>query len=153
MRDPAERGFSLIELAIVLVVMGILFAFSVPGFQRLTSSNQLRGAAENVAGQLRLARAKAIGTGVEQPLHIQNSTTYHIHYPSGISTIWTLPSGITFTSAAPVTVGDWYYMAPDGRFYQNSSHTVTGSNIIVLANTRGVRDTVSVQLSGLILIR
>ena len=151
MRDPAERGFSLVELAIVLVVMGLLFAFSVPGFKRISSTFQLRGATENVAGQLRLAREKAIATGVDQPIHILNTTTYHIHYQSPaniISTTWTLPTGITFA-----TVGDWYYMAPDGRFYQNSSHTVTGSNIIVLANTRGARDTVSVQLSGLILIR
>ncbi len=150
MRDPAERGFSLVELAIVLVVMGLLFAFSVPGFKSISSTFQLRGATENVAGQLRLAREKAIATGVEQPIHIPNSTTYHIHYPSGISTTWTLPSGVTFTNA---TVGDWYYMAADGRFYQNSGHTVTGSDVIVLGNTRGALDTVSVQLSGLVLIR
>ena len=152
MQDPAERGFSLVELAIVLVVMGILFALSVPNFQRLSSSYQLRGAAENVAGQLRLAREKAIATGVEQPLHIPNSTTYHMHYPSpiGISTTWTLPQGITFTNA---TIGDWYYMASDGRFYQDSGHTLTGSNVIVVGDTRGALDTVSVQLSGLILIR
>jgi prepilin-type N-terminal cleavage/methylation domain-containing protein len=150
MRDPAERGFSLIELAIVLVVMGILFAISVPGFKNISSSYQLRGAAENIAGQLRLAREKAIATGVEQPIHIPNSTTYHVHYPSGISTTWTLPNGVTFANS---TVGDWYYMAADGRFYQNSGHTVTGSDIIVLGNTRGALDTVSVQLSGLILIR
>jgi prepilin-type N-terminal cleavage/methylation domain-containing protein len=150
MRDPVERGFSLIELAIVLVVMGLLFGFSVPSFNRISSSYQLRGAAENVAGQLRLAREKAIATGVEQPLHIPNSTTYHMHYPSGISTTWTLPRGVTFTNA---TVGDWYYMAADGRFYQDSGHTVTGSNVIVVGNALGALDTVSVQLSGLILIR
>ena len=150
MRDPAERGFSLVELAIVLVVMGLLFGASIPSFNRISSSYQLRGAAESVAGQLRLAREKAIATGVEQPIHIPNSTAYHLHYPSGISTTWTLPNGVTFTNA---TVGDWYYMASDGRFYQNSSHTVTGSNVIVVGNTRGALDTVSVQLSGLILIR
>jgi prepilin-type N-terminal cleavage/methylation domain-containing protein len=152
MRDPAERGFSLVELAIVLVVMGLLFGFSVPSFRRLSSTFQLRGATENVAGQLRLAREKAIATGVEQPIHILNSTTYHMHYPSpiGITTTWTLPRGITFTSP---TLGDWYYMASDGRYYQDAGHTVTGSNVIVLGNTRGALDTVSVQLSGLILIR
>jgi len=152
MQDPAERGFSLIELAIVLVVMGILFAFSIPGFQNLSASYQLHGAAESVAAQLRLARERAIATGVEQPVHIPNSTTYHLHFPSptGIGLSWTLPRGVTFTNT---TVGDWYYMATDGRFYQDQAHTVTGSNVIVLANARGALDTVSVQLSGLILIR
>jgi len=140
MRDPAERGFSLIELAIVLVVMGLLFGFSVPSFNRISSSYQLRGAAENVAGQLRLAREKAIATGVEQPVHIVTSTTYHIHYTSGISTAWTLPRGITFT-----TVGSWYHMKPDGRSLE--------SGVIVVRNPSGALDTVSVQLSGLVLIR
>jgi|WetSurMetagenome_2_1015567.scaffolds.fasta_scaffold931889_2 prepilin-type N-terminal cleavage/methylation domain-containing protein len=150
MRDPAERGFSLVELAIVLVVMGLLFGFSIPSFQRLSSTYQLRGATENIAGQLRLAREKAIATGVDQPIHIPSSTVYHIHYASGVSTAWTLPNGITFTNP---TIGDWYYMAPDGRFYQDAAHTATGSNIIVVGNARGELDTVSVQLSGLILIR
>ena len=143
MRDPTERGFSLVELAIVLVVMGLLFGFSVPNFQRISSTYQLRGAAENVAGQLRLAREKAIATGVEQPVHIVTSTTYHIHYTSGIiSTTWTLPRGVTFTNP---TVGSWYHMESDGRSLE--------SGIIVVGNTQGALDTVSVQLSGLILIR
>jgi prepilin-type N-terminal cleavage/methylation domain-containing protein len=153
MLDLRQRGFSLVELAIVLVVMGLLLSFSIPSFRRLSASFQLRGAAENVAGQLRLARERAIATGVEQPIHIPNSTTYHIHYQSPanvISTTWTLPNGVTFTNP---TVGAWYYMAPDGRYYQNLAHTATGSNVIVLSNSRGALDTVSVQLSGLILIR
>lgn len=140
-----ERGFSLIELAIVLVVMGILVGFSVPSFQRISSTYQLQASAENVAGQLRLARQKAIATGVEQPMHIPlNSTnTYHIHYTSGIiSTSWTLPRGITFTNS---TLNSWYHMEPDGR--------CTDAGLIILQNTRGIRDTVSVQLSGLVLIQ
>jgi prepilin-type N-terminal cleavage/methylation domain-containing protein len=144
MSDLRQRGFSLVELAIVLVVMGLLLGFSVPSFQRLSASYQLRGASENIAGQLRLAREKAIATGVAQPVHILNSTTYHMHYPSpiGITTTWTLPRGITFTSP---TVGSWYHLQSDGRSQE--------SGVIVVGNTRGALDTVSVQLSGLVLIR
>lgn len=137
-----ERGFSLIELAIVLVVMGILVGFSVPSFQRISSTYQLQASAENVAGQLRLARERAIATGVEQPIHIPNPTTYHLHYPSGISTTWTLPRGITFTAS---TSGSWYHLKTDGRSDE--------AGLIILQNTRGIRDTVSVQLSGLVLIQ
>ena len=100
------------------------------------------GAAENVSGQLRLAREKAIATGVEQPLHIPNNTTYHIHDTSGIATTWTLPRGITFTSEC---VNRWFHMEPDGRRQE--------SNILVVTNQRGDRDTVSVQLLGLVLTK
>jgi len=148
MTDHSERGFTLIELAITIVVMGIVLGFSIPAFQSLSASFQLRGAAEDVAGQLRLAREKAIATGVEQPMHIPATLTsgayrtYHIHYPSGISTQWLLPNGIAFTSAS---VNGWYHMQTDGRCAE--------SGLIVLTDRRGSRDTVSVQLSGLVLTR
>jgi prepilin-type N-terminal cleavage/methylation domain-containing protein len=142
MLDLRQRGFSLVELAIVLVVMGLIFGFSVPSFQRISSSYKLRGAAENVAGQLRLAREKAIATGLQQPIHIPSSSIYHVHYTTGVSTAWTLPRGVTFTNP---TVGSWYHMESDGRSLE--------SGVIVVQNTRGVLDTVSVQLSGLVLIR
>jgi len=150
MRDHDEHGFSLIELIITVGVLGLLFAFSVPGLRSISASFQLHGATENVAAQLRLARERAIATGEEQPLHVPSTMVYHLHYPAGIGKVWTLPRGITFTAA---TVGDWYYMAPDGRFYQNAGHSAVGSNILVLRNKRGELDTVSVQPSGLILIR
>jgi len=142
MRDPDERGFSLIEMAIAVLVLGLLFLFSIPSFQGLSSTYQLHGASENVAGQLRLARERAIATGVPQPLHVPNSVTYHLHYPTGIGTTWSLPRGITFANA---TVGAWYHLQSDGRSLE--------SGFIVLGNTRGELDTVSVQLSGLILTR
>lgn len=141
MTDHSERGFSLVELAITILVLGLLFSFSIPAFHSLSASYQLRGAAENVAAQLRLAREKAIATGVEQHIHVPNNTTYHVHFYGGsISTAWTLPRGITFTGA---TVGVWPKMQTDGRCKDPA--------MFVLQNTRGDRDTVSVQLSGLVL--
>ncbi len=147
MANHSMRGFSLVELAITVLVLGIVFSFSVPAFQSLSSTYQLRGAAENVAGEFRLAREKAIATGQEQALHFPNNNTYHIHYyPSGpITTIWTLPRGISFTGS---TVNSWIRLRPDGTCLFQS-----GTGLVVLQNTRGTRDTVSVQLSGLILTR
>ena len=148
MTDHSDRGFTLIELAITILVMGIVLGFSIPAFTNLSASYQLRGAAEDVAGQLRLAREKAIATGVVQPMHLPATLTsgvyrtYHIHYPAGISTAWLLPNGIAFTSAS---VNTWYRMQTDGR--------CDNSGLIVLTDRRGNRDTVSVQLSGLVLTR
>ncbi len=150
MTTRTERGFTLIELAITILVMGIVLGFSLPAFNRISASYQLRGAAEDMAGQLRLAREKSIATGVPQPMHIPatltNGTyrTYHIHYPSGIANglTWTLPNGIRFASSC---VDTWYHMQTDG--------TCLDSGLIVLVNRQGMRDTVSVQLSGLVLTR
>lgn len=60
------RGVTLIELLVVvgLVVAAMALAASVMG--RMLPGQQLRGAAKEVAGQLRYARAQAIATGRPQ---------------------------------------------------------------------------------------
>ena len=141
MKTSNERGFTLIELAITVLVMGILLAFSVPAFNSLSGTYQLHGATENIAAQLRLAREKAIATGVQQPMHFVSSTTYHIHYPSGIASTWNLPRGITVVTG----VGNFYRMGSDGR--------CDASGLVVLRDQRNNRDTVSIQLSGLVLTK
>lgn len=150
MNPPNTRGFTLVELAVTILVLGLLFAFSVPAYQNVSASYQLKGATENLAAQLRLAREKAISTGMDQPMHFVYQwvdpldgvvSDYHIHYPSGFSPAkWKLPRGITYYS---VTVNPT--MIRDGR--------ASASGNIILRDRRGYRDTVSVQMSGLILTK
>lgn len=137
-------GFSLIEMVITVFVLGLVIAFAVPSFRGINQTQQLHGAAENVAAQLRLAREKALSSGVRQPLHLVSTTTYHIHYPSGVATQWALPNGITFL---PGEVNGWYTLERDGR----CTFTAPAAGLIELVDPRGYRDTVTVQLSGLIL--
>lgn len=56
-----ERGFSLIELMVVVVVMGLLF-FSIPALRKHSANSSLIQASENLASTMRLARQKAIAT-------------------------------------------------------------------------------------------
>jgi prepilin-type N-terminal cleavage/methylation domain-containing protein len=134
-----ERGFSLVELAITVLVLGMLFGFSIPALRSLSSSQQLVGATENVAAQLRLARERAIASGTDQPVRFSGTASYFVDLPGG--TAWTLPQGITFATSMNTT----YTMKRDGRS--------SGSGAIVLRDARGIRDTVSIQLSGLVLTK
>ena len=65
-RDPRElplrsqRGFSLIELMVSLALMTIMFGVGIPAMQRYLHTNHLIGAANNLAGELRLARQRAV---------------------------------------------------------------------------------------------
>ena len=136
-----ESGFSLIELAIVLTVIGLMLAMGIPAFQTLSQSQSLRGASLNVAGQITLARTRAMATGVSQTVNFDGSTTpARVVVLSGTaSRTWALPKGITFASA------NSFNMTSDGR--------ASTSQYIVLQNRRAIRDTVSVQTSGLVLVR
>lgn len=144
MSRSCSRGFTLVEMAVSILVLGLLFAFSIPAYQNISASYQLKGATENVAAQLRLAREKAIATGMEQPMHFTANylnSDYHIHYPTGfIPAKWKLPRGITLYS---VSVHPTMYK--DGR--------ASGSGLIVLQDARGLKDTISVQMSGLVLTK
>ncbi len=137
-------GFSLIELMIVVVILGVFIGFAAPALLTNTSSSKLRGAAENLAAQIQLARQKAVSIGVPQPFHIAIDSLgfdYHIHVPGSRIVGGALPEGIGY--AAGTMSG--FTLTTDGR--------VSSAAIIVLLDRRGVRDTVSVQKSGLILVQ
>jgi len=57
-RDKA--GFTLIELMIVIVVLGIVAAIALPSFQSIIEKRRLVGAADTLFANLQFARSEAI---------------------------------------------------------------------------------------------
>jgi len=55
-----NRGFTLIEVAIALVIVGILAATGIPSFIAWLQNAQVRTAAENIRSGLQKARSEAI---------------------------------------------------------------------------------------------
>jgi prepilin-type N-terminal cleavage/methylation domain-containing protein len=143
-------GFTLVEMAVVILIFGMLFAFSIPAYQRINGSYQLKGATENLAAQLRMARSKAMSTGMDQPMHFTPNfmnSDYHIHYNSGsIPAMWKFPRGITYWS-----IGINPVLVRDGRVTDAAGNPASG--LVILQDTRGNRDTVSVLASGLVLVK
>jgi prepilin-type N-terminal cleavage/methylation domain-containing protein len=141
-----SSGFTLVELAVTLTVLGMLLAFSVPAFNRINQSYQIKGSAENMAGTLRLWRERAISTGVNQEVHFHNlvgNSNWHIH--SGSKTIWggKFPEGVSL-----YTWTAFPRFLKDGRV---DTQLGSAAGYWVLENRNGRRDTVSVLTSGLIL--
>ena len=143
-------GYTLIEIAVVLVILGLLFGFSVPSFRAYRQSQMLEAARDNLVGQLRLGRQKAIGMQHEQKLTFStgaNNFTVE-DLATGQALPFTFPNGIVLEDASIVVAGATgatITALTDGRF--------SGSGEFVLRDSKGVRDTVSVQASGLALSR
>lgn len=57
---PGERGFTLLELLIVLTLMAMITAFVFPMFGGPVSTSELRASARSLAAGLRLARSEAV---------------------------------------------------------------------------------------------
>jgi len=138
------RGFSLVELMLIIVIMGLMFALSVPAYRNYRETSELKGAKENIIGELRLAREKAIATRKQQEVRfIPNyaGADYHIWSDGAAYPKWSLPGGISYKWST----GTWwrYRMQPSGRCLE--------SGMIILSDTHGNLDTVSVVTSGMIL--
>ena len=137
-----ERGFSLIELMVALVVFGLLIGFSIPSYQSYALTQKLRGTSENLVQTINLQRSRAMATGRDVDINFNTGTLAGWTVMSGsLSNRTALPKGITYASAAPNTIR----LSRDGR--------VSNSALVVFQNRTGSRDTVSVQLSGLALVR
>ncbi len=63
------RGFTLVEQLWVLLVSGILLAVSVSGGARLLNATITRGAANDTADLLAMARDHAVATGTRTAVH------------------------------------------------------------------------------------
>ena len=143
------RGFTLLEMAVVILIIGIIATFSVPAFVKLNRSLQLKGATQNLAGQLQLARSKAMATGTPQIMHLYQGTygvDYHIHNTGeGPTGMWKLPKDVIYVWSAGTLPSQNVTMKPDGR--------ADKSGMVILQGMGGLRDTINVQLSGLVLLQ
>jgi len=58
-----SRGFSLVELIVVLVVIGLSVSLVVPSFSRFSKTIELKGAARKISAILRYCRSEAVNKG------------------------------------------------------------------------------------------
>lgn len=58
-----EAGMSLMEIAVVVAIIGVIASLSMPGIRQFVSNQRLKSAARSVADAFQLARAEAIRTG------------------------------------------------------------------------------------------
>lgn len=114
MLSSRQRGFTLIELVVVIVILGFLAAFAVPRFMGL--ENQARVASVNaMAGTLRSSAAMAHGVWMTSgsPANITvdgQAVTMTNGYPNPATLTRTIQDTSGFT-----------YTAADGRFVPNGA--------------------------------
>jgi len=141
-----SAGFTLIELAMVALVLGLVLAIGAMGFGRHTDQMALRGATEIIAERLHLTRDRAKTTRTARTMIFQAGylgSDYRVEIDGIIQHSWTLPNRISYAWLTG-TINS-VTMTPDGR--------CSTSGLVILEDSRGVRDTVGILSSGLILTK
>ena len=117
MNKSSQRGFTLIELVVVIVILGILAAFAVPRFMGM--EGEARAATvKNMAGNLRaaatMARGKCMaqGCGAGGTITFENQSVTMVNgYPNAATIGNTLQSIQGFT---PTIAATTYTLRKDG---------------------------------------
>ena len=69
--DFKERGFTLVELVVVLGMLGIMLVVTVPKFRQALVTNELKSATRKIIGLVDGLRDKAIRENKDYLLHIE----------------------------------------------------------------------------------
>ena len=147
-----KRGFSLIELAIVLVIGGLVLATTTPSINRYLMHARLRDSALRFAGEMRLARQKAVSRNARVWFWTWNGSNYYyvgeqrwLGASTWAATDWKGPYYLP--STVKVVTPNWgglnyFIYTPDGR--------PSSAGLVRLTSTVGQVDTltVNVDLSG-----
>ena len=133
-RVRSRRGFTLVETAMVVMMMGLMLAIAAPRFTAMRNGYRLDAAAYQLAGDLRRAQVEAVKRNQTVVVAKTGATTYNITF---IGNRMITEPGVAFDTPAmtvslasfgpPIGGGATFTITLDGR-----TKTVTvGANGLV----------------------
>lgn len=141
-------GFSVIELLVAFVVLGIVAAIAIPGFSRWLPDYRLKSAARNLYSDMQLAKMGAIRANANWAIVFDPGVTpgrYSVCSDDGPNDSWDGPAAMGGDDVAEKTVDLAYYKSDVDYGHGNATSPVGagwdddityGANVAVF-NSRG----------------
>ena len=104
----SERGFTLAEVMVTIVILGVLAAIAIPSWWSVIDARRVDSATNQVAADLRLAHNSAINRLASRRVATTAASNTYQTGPVGALNTHSLPDGTRTATAATVT------FCPDG---------------------------------------
>jgi prepilin-type N-terminal cleavage/methylation domain-containing protein len=141
-----QGGFSMAEIMVVMLVLGLSLMAGIPAFSRFMQSNNLTSAAEQLGGHFKLARQQAVAEGIPHiVLYNTSSETYVIVQDDNRNNIaddgepvqgpFELPNHIDLDNGEPGFTGNQVVLDPDGTASETASVVFTNNREQVITLT------------------
>lgn len=76
--ESRQKGVTIFELMVTLIVAAILLSIAVPSFSNLYDKNRVKGAAEELSAQLQFARSEAIARNINVSVSVMGGADWCI---------------------------------------------------------------------------
>jgi len=144
-RKRAGRGFSAIELLVVVAISGVLGALAIPSFLNSVNGYRVRAASAAISGAIQATRFQAIMQGYQYQLVLTNS---NLSYQ--VSNM--VPPATTFSnigSAVPIAhMGDVTLTASSYTYTFYANGTVSGPVTALQLSNAVTSNTITVSGVG-----
>lgn len=138
------RGFSLVELLVVIALISIVMAFGIPAWQNYRTNTDLKTAAREIMADIANAKQRAVTENVDAYRVTFNvgGNSYALTRTDGVTTgTWNKSlSGYGNVSIASVTFG--------GSAISLQKRGTATNGTLVLQNTLGSTATITVNITG-----
>ncbi len=78
MIQRGERGFTLTELLIVMVILGVMAAIAAPNLRPLLSRDKLRASTASVTSSLYMARTRSVNDGARYGVRFLSTGEFYV---------------------------------------------------------------------------
>jgi prepilin-type N-terminal cleavage/methylation domain-containing protein len=95
-RNNASRGYSIVELLVVVAVIGILSLVTIPAFMNFQRSNAIKAGLRSFTADIRNCRQRAISRNSQVRLELDSANVYRF-YEKPFAGTWAALNGFSGT--------------------------------------------------------